>query len=131
VIINDGDQIKEPFNQLSSTSDLSNEHWFYLEWDLWIRIITKMEGRQQFSSYLADRQAKEYESTKMHYLQQESDYYSYRIRRDLRNFIAESSIRHDCPMRSKYAQLLHRTLRKTPAPTPTPSFSTAHLPCRY
>lgn len=90
-----------------------------------------MEGRQQFTSYLADREAREYESTKMHYLQQESDYYSYRIRRDLRHFIAESSIRHDCPMRSKYTHLLHRTLRRPHHPSLTPSFSTPYLPSRH
>lgn len=46
-----------------------------------------MEEFKTFTSYLADRQAKENERARMHQLEQESTFYQSRIQRDLKEFI--------------------------------------------
>jgi len=71
-----------------------------------------MEERRNFKTFILEKEHRERQQTKMNLLQQESDYYQYRIKRDLQQFIGESSVKHDCSMKAKYVQLLQKTLTK-------------------
>jgi hypothetical protein len=65
-----------------------------------------MEELKSFKTYLADREAREYEGSRMRQLEYESNYFQNRIKKDLKSFIKEGSIRKDCSMRKRYNNLL-------------------------
>jgi hypothetical protein len=74
-----------------------------------------MEEIKSFRTYLADRELKERSLSRMKQLERESTYYESRIKKDLRKFINEGSIRQDCSMRKRYTNLLEKSLKKKPA----------------
>lgn len=71
-----------------------------------------MEELKPFQAYLADRQAKENELSRMRHLEYESNYYQHKIQKDLKEFVHEGRIRKDCSIRKKYNHLLQKSLQR-------------------
>ena len=71
-----------------------------------------MEEIRSYQSYRAQLEMRNRELDRTRYLEQESNYYSSKIKKDLKNFIAEGSMKKNCSMKTQYNNLLNKSLKK-------------------